>query len=188
MTDALAVDDQVPRYRTRRAHHRGFGVAINLTHAKVSREKPPTPAAKPEPAAAIVPAVANPHPPVVGRAIASYEDVISVFRDRCDELEVSRNEIDHLSGLATGYASVLLSKSTTPRKIFGPLSLGRILDALGLRLLVIENSELTARTLRRRTRRVSTHAHYRPEFAPIGGPIKGWLFGYPAPIAGKPNR
>jgi hypothetical protein len=89
--------------------------------------------------------------------IASYDDFISVCRDRADELELSRLEIDHISGLSTGYASILLMK--TPRKNFGPISLTLMLDALGLRLLVVEDPKLTAHTLKRRTKRVSSHAH-----------------------------
>jgi hypothetical protein len=65
---------------------------------------------------------------------------------------------------------------------------GRPLQVLGLRFRVEEDPEQTALTLRRRQRRVRTHAHYRPEFPPISGHVKGWLFGHPAPIAGKPKR
>jgi hypothetical protein len=176
------VEPQSKKYRGR-----GFGVAINLTHAHVAREKPPTPAAKPKPAAAIARAVANPHPPVIGRAIASYEDVISAFRDRADDLEISRNEMSHLTRLADGHVSMLLMKQN-PMKLFGPKSLPALLKVLGLRFRIEEDAEQTALTLRRRQRRVTTHAHYGLQFAPVSGPVKAWLFGYPAPIARKPNR
>jgi hypothetical protein len=115
--------------------------------------------------------------------IANYSDVLDVFRARADQLEVSRLEIDHLSGLTTGYASILISRA--PRKVFGPVSLGLMLDVFGLRLLVVEDPKLTARTLKRRTRRLTSHAHYGPQFPPISGRVKGWLFGYPAPTAAK---
>jgi hypothetical protein len=99
--------------------------------------------------------------------IASYDDFIAVCRDRADELEMSRLEIDHISGLSTGYASILLMK--TPRKNFGPVSLPLMLDVLGIRLLVVEDPKLTARTLKRRTKRVNTHAHYPRQLpAPTG--------------------
>jgi hypothetical protein len=87
--------------------------------------------------------------------IATYDDVVDVFRARADELELSRLEIDHLSGLASGHSSHLLAKRFTQR--LGPLSLPLMLDTLGLRLLVVEDPKLTARTLKRRTPRKSSH-------------------------------
>jgi hypothetical protein len=83
---------------------------------------------------------------------------------RADELELSRLEIDHLSGLAPAHTSHLISKKFT--QIFGPVSLPLMLDTLGLRLLVVEDPELTARTLKRRTPRKSSHlrvTHRPPE-------------------------
>jgi hypothetical protein len=158
MVDAQSnfrVNDRT-KYRSR-----GFGtpsVSVGLSHAHVCREKkPPTKVAKLKPAAAVAPPIAKPPSPV-GRLIASYDDFISVCRDRADELEMSRLEIDHISGLSTGYASILLMK--TPRKNFGPISLPLMLDVLGIRLLVVEDPKLTARTLKRRTKRLSSHAHY----------------------------
>jgi hypothetical protein len=119
----------------------------------------------------------------VGRLIASYDDFVDVCRARADELEISRIELDRITGLADAHSSMLLTKKFM--KVFGPVSTGLMLDALGLRLLVIEDAKLTARTLKRRTKRVSTHAHYRPQFPSIGGPAKGWLFGWPAVTAEK---
>src|SRR5258705_12865846 len=43
--------------------------------------------------------------------MTSYDDVIDAFRDRADELEMSRPEIDRLTGLADAHASMLLTKS-----------------------------------------------------------------------------
>lgn len=190
MTDALAVNDQVPGYRTRRSHHgRGFGssVPVNFSHAKVAREKKlPAPAARIEASPIVPPTVAQSHPPVIGRRIECYEDVVQAFRDRADDLEISRNELDGLTGLADAHCSMLLTKSHM--KVFGPRSLPAMLKVLGLRFCIEEDSEQTELTLRRRRRRVTTHAHYGLQFSPISGPVKGWLFGYPAPIAGKRKR
>jgi hypothetical protein len=186
MTDALAVNDQVPRYSPRRAHHHNGSVSVGLSHAHVCREKKPAKVAKPAVAPIAQPSIAISRAPVIGRVISNYADVLDIFRSRADQLELSRLELDHIADLPDGYSSVLISKS--PRKVFGPVSLGRILNALGLRLVVIEDANMTARTLQRRRRRMTTHAHYGPQFPPISGPVKGWLFGYPAPIAGKPKR
>jgi len=77
---------------------------------------------------------------------------------RADQLEVSRAELDRLTGLADAHSSMLLTKSCM--KIFGPVSLPLMLQVLGMRLLVIKDAEWTNRTLKRRVKRVSTHAHY----------------------------
>jgi hypothetical protein len=152
---AIIADDK-SGYLTPNGHnHRGFGssVSTNLTHAKIAREKkPPT---EPKPAPVGAPAIVPPTRSSVGRLIASYDEVIDAFRARADELELSRLEIDHLSGLAQGHSSHLLAKKYTQR--LGAISLRLMLDTLGLRLLVVEDPDLTARTLKRRTPRKSSH-------------------------------
>jgi hypothetical protein len=188
MTDALAVNGyREPQYHGRKSKPWGGGIPANLCRAKVAREpKPPlAPTARIEATPIIQPSIAL-RAPVVGRAITSYDDVIDAFRDRADDLEISRGEIDRLTGLADAHASMLLTKSCM--KVFGPVSLPAMLAVLGLRFRIEEDPEQTARTLRRRERRMTTHAHYGHQFPPISGPVKGWLFGYPAPIAGKPKR
>jgi hypothetical protein len=157
MADALAIADDRPR----RYHRPGFGVAVNFSHAKVAREKkPPAPVEAPP---ISPPTIARPPSPI-GRLIATYDDVVDVFRARADELELSRLEIDHLSGLASGHSSHLLAKRFTQR--LGPLSLPLMLDTLGLRLLVVEDPKLTARTLKRRTPRKSSHLRVMRKLAP----------------------
>jgi len=151
MADAL---ENLADDRPRRYHRPGFGVAINFTHAKVAREKKPSTESKPAPVAA--PAIVPPTRSSVGRLISSYAEVIDAFRARADELEISRLEIDHLSGLASGHSSHLLAKKYTKR--LGPVSLLLMLDTLGLRLLVVEDPYLTARTIKRRTPRIASHA------------------------------
>jgi hypothetical protein len=189
MTDALAINDyREPQYHGRKSKPWDNVIPANLARAKVAREPkpPPAPVARIEVAPIVQPSIANPHPPVVGRAIKNYDDVIDAFRDRADDLEISRHEIDRLTGLADAHASMLLTKSCM--KVFGPQSLPLMLQVLGLRFRIEEDPEQTALTLRRRERRMRSHAHYSPQFPPISGRVKGWLFGYPAPIAGKPKR
>jgi hypothetical protein len=163
------------------------GVPANLTRAKVAREKKPVAPDTPIEATPIPPpSIATSRPPVIGRAITNYDEVLDAFRDRADELEISRQEIDRLTGLADAHASMLLTKSHM--KLFGPVSLPLMMAVLGLRFRVEEDPKQTALTLRRRERRSRTHAHYRSQFAPIGGTARGWLFEYPSSIAGKPSR
>jgi hypothetical protein len=144
--------EREPQYHGRRSRGFGYSVPVNLSHAKPARE-PAEP--KSAPPAVAVPAVETPRTSSVGRLIGSYDEVIEVFRARADELELSRLEIDRLSGLADGHSSHLLAKKYTQR--LGPVSLLLMLDVLGLRLLVVEDPDLTARTLARRTRRQSSH-------------------------------
>jgi hypothetical protein len=151
MADALAIiaDD-----RPRRYHRPGYGVSVNFTHAKVAREKSPAPAAPVEAPPIAAPTIARPPSPI-GRLIATYDEVIDIFRARADELELSRLEIDRLTGLADAHTSHLLARKFT--QVFGPVSLPLMLDVLGLRLLVVEDPVLTARTLKRRTPRCQSH-------------------------------
>jgi hypothetical protein len=189
MAEALAINDyREPQYHGRKSKPWGNGIPANLARAKVAREPkpPPAPAARIEVAPIVPASVANSRAPVIGRRIVSYEDVVQAFRDRADDLEISRNELDGLTGLADAHCSMLLTKSHM--KVFGPRSLPAMLKVLGLRFRIEEDLEKTELTLRRRQRRVTTHAHYGLQFSPISGPIKGWLFGYPAPIAGKRKR
>jgi hypothetical protein len=158
------------KYLRPRHNHRGFGssVSINLTNAKVAREKkPPAKTTAPVEAPPIDPPTIQ-KPPVVGRQVATYHDFVDVCRDRADELKISREEIDRISGLADGHAAHLLAKKFI--KTFSPASLPLILDTLGLRLRVEEDPELTARTLKRRTQRVLSHVHYPREPSALPAP------------------
>jgi len=187
VTDALASisDDREPHYQSRPW---GGGIPANLARAKVAREprSKPAPVAKIKVAPIVQPSAAQSRAPVVGRVITSYEDAVNAFRDRADELEISRNELDRNTGLADGHASMLLMKS--PMKVFGPVSLPAMLQVLGLRFRIEEDADQTALTIRRRQRRRTTHVRYHPEFASISGRATARLFGFPAPIAGKQKR
>lgn len=82
------------------------------------------------------------------RVCADYADFISGLRDRAVEMKISREDIDEVAGLCDGYAGKLLS--TQPRKILGPISMGPTLGALGLRLMLVEDTAAAARTIARR--------------------------------------
>jgi Reverse transcriptase (RNA-dependent DNA polymerase) len=68
-------------------------------------------------------------------------------------------------GLQSGYSSKLLALQ--PAKIFGPVSMGPTLETLGLRMMLVEDKTLTARTLERRTPRCEQHVR-RPRQLPTG--------------------
>ena len=89
----------------------------------------------------------------LGRMISDYRGLIETCRARADELELSRLEIDRLGGLPAGYAGKLLGKDGLgPRKKkMWPVALESMLGVLGLKILLIEDSTATARTLALRT-------------------------------------
>jgi hypothetical protein len=86
---------------------------------------------------------------VLGRIVNDYQGLIEICRQRADELAISREGIDVLSGCAPGLAGKILGHRQT--KKLGPLTLGPMLQVLGLKLLIIEDDAATARTLGRRT-------------------------------------
>jgi hypothetical protein len=69
--------------------------------------------------------------------ISSYDDLHAALRRRADELKLSRRTIDDLAGLADGYVEKLLG----PRQVkkFSVRSLGAILSALGVKLVLVED-------------------------------------------------
>jgi hypothetical protein len=87
----------------------------------------------------------------LGRLISDYGGLLEAFRERAKELQISREGIDDIAGWADGYASKLLAGAAAKkRKIIGPLSLELMLGTLGLKLILVEDPEATARTLARR--------------------------------------
>jgi hypothetical protein len=64
-------------------------------------------------------------------------------------LQISRNELDRISGLADGHVAKIVSPQ--PAKKFGIISLGAILQSLGLILVIVEDPVARDRTLARRT-------------------------------------
>jgi hypothetical protein len=139
----------------------GSSTAINLTHAKVARSKPTAPPpAKPKPAPA-APIAKAPSP--IGRFIRDYGELVDACRDMAEKLNISRAEIDRLCGFPDGHTGHMLAQNCT--KLIGPLFLLCLLEVLGLRLLVVEDPALTAKTLARRIPRQASHAR-QPRLLP----------------------
>jgi hypothetical protein len=91
----------------------------------------------------------------LGRVFSDYKTLVEICRDRADELELSRLEIDRLGGLPTGYAGKILGKDAgapgRKNKKVWPIAMEALLGALGLKILLIEDEAATARTLALRT-------------------------------------
>jgi hypothetical protein len=70
----------------------------------------------------------------LGRIVNDYQGLIEICRQRAEELEISRLSIDDLSGLASGFAGKVLGDRQ--RKRMGLVTLGPMLQVLGLKLLI----------------------------------------------------
>lgn len=90
--------------------------------------------------------------------VREYLELIDALRARAMDLNVSRQEIDALSGLQPGYTSKLLGP--VPIKKLGLGSLGPMLQALGLALAVVEDGDTSARY----TARMPNRKHRMPAF------------------------
>ncbi|TYL87797.1 helix-turn-helix domain-containing protein [Bradyrhizobium cytisi] len=80
------------------------------------------------------------------RLIGSREQLLQVVRERRDELDLSHDLLDCITGLQNGYVSKLLSDP--PVRGFGEMSLKAVLDALGLRIgfaVIMEDQEQAER-------------------------------------------
>jgi hypothetical protein len=142
MSDLAAVDNRSGQKRGR--PYRGFGVSVNLTHAKVAREKPPAKPAPIAPAPVITQAATLTSIEITGRALArieNYDALWNAVRARVDALGITRMGIGVLSQLADGYCGKLLGAARV-RKI-SLNSLERILEGTGCYLVLVEDPAAT---------------------------------------------
>jgi hypothetical protein len=95
--------------------------------------------------------------------VSDYSELVAALRARAEALDVSNLTLDEVTGLPSGYSGKVLGRS----QILGRLSLGLLLDALGLRLVVIEDPEVFARIAPRLERRRKNGAHR--QLGPAGG-------------------
>lgn len=79
---------------------------------------------------------------VIG-AVKSYGELQEALRERAEHLHVSRQALDDIAGLQSGYCAKLLAP--VPVKKMGRMSLGAILGAMGLRLVLVEDHAALAR-------------------------------------------
>ena len=79
-----------------------------------------------------------------------YALLHAVLRARANQLALSRETLDEVAGLPAGYTGKLLGAAKVRR--FGPISLGPLLGALGLVLVVREDPESKVFAARARKR------------------------------------
>ena len=85
--------------------------------------------------------VAAPAPPDV--MIHSMEELLAALRARRDQLQLTHERLDDLSGLPSGYIGKLLAP--VPIKNLGWLSFGLVLDSMGCALVLVEDPEQVQR-------------------------------------------
>jgi hypothetical protein len=90
----------------------------------------------------------------IAKEITSYDELIEVLRARKTELQMSNQAIDHRAGLAEDATNKILGPRRA--KKLGPVSLN-MLEALGLRLFLLEDPIATARTLAQTTPRKAAY-------------------------------
>jgi hypothetical protein len=83
--------------------------------------------------------------------IRSWNELQVALRQRAETLDVSRELLDDLTGLQSGYCAKLLSPK--PVRRIGRVSLGALLGALGLKLILAEDREQMEKIKTRLVRR-----------------------------------
>jgi hypothetical protein len=75
--------------------------------------------------------------------VSSYEQMLAALRARINELNINGERFDEYAGLPRGYLSKLVGAH--PVRRLGATSFAPVLNGLGLRCLLIEDQEATAR-------------------------------------------
>lgn len=84
-------------------------------------------------------ALAEPRQLVVA---TTHAEIVAALRARAEELQWSRQALDDIAGLTEGYAAKMLAP--VPIKGLGPQTLGPILGAMGLVIIVAEDPKALA--------------------------------------------
>lgn len=85
-----------------------------------------------------------------------YADLQPILRARADALGLSRETIDRIAGVPSGYASKVLAE--IPMRKLGPETLGPMLGALGVMLVAMPDPEAVARYAAKGEQRVEKYA------------------------------
>jgi hypothetical protein len=97
----------------------------------------------------------------LGRIVSDYRSLVEICQRRAVELEISRLELDRLSGVTSGYCGKILGNGNSKKqKRLWPIGMEAILGALGLKILVIEDEAATARTLQLRVPVKASHQRF----------------------------
>jgi hypothetical protein len=86
--------------------------------------------------------IANDTPRQLGTC-NDYAGLHRLLRERAESLNISRNTLDEAAGFTPGHASKLLAPR--PIKNLGPVTLGLMLQGLGVQLLLVEDPDALKR-------------------------------------------
>jgi hypothetical protein len=75
--------------------------------------------------------------------IRDYFDMQAIIRDRAAAFQVTREGLDDVAGIPNGYAAKLLAPY--PIRFLGPKTMGPVLEALGLKLIAVEDPEAVSK-------------------------------------------
>lgn len=105
--------------------------------------------------------------------VHDYGQLVGALRARVAELGVSYETVDHVSGLSNTHTSKLLA--LVPVKRLGRTSLGLVLGALGLKIIVVEDAEalrlVAARLKRKEDQYASSGMHPHKKRANTGNSL-----------------
>jgi hypothetical protein len=96
----------------------------------------------------------------LGDLVGSYGDLVSTLRARLEEVGAPLEAIDHVAGLAPAYTSKLVSRRRM--KIIGKVSLGLLLETLGLKLAVLVDDRAFEGRYRHRLPRGKFNRWHKP--------------------------
>jgi hypothetical protein len=99
-----------------------------------------------------------------------YDDMIELVRYRVEELATTHESVDAVAGIPAGYFGKVVAPQ--PIKSMGKLTMGPVLQTLGLALIVVRDDEQFARLKDRLAKRKRVH-----NLPPIAGKVRPtWLF------------
>jgi hypothetical protein len=101
-----------------------------------------------------------------------YAQLHAALRARAKELALSRETIDAISGLQSGYTGKLLAP--VPIKGLGPASLGPILGALGVFIVLVEDVEMLERYAARQPKKSETFGRRTGQDVLANKRRRGW--------------
>ncbi|MGY8705122.1 hypothetical protein RAD16_05185 [Bradyrhizobium sp. 18BD] len=105
------------------------------------------------------------------RQVHDYDGLRDAVRARVDQLNITRKCLDEVAGLPAGFSGKLLARGQAKDvKRFGLISLGLVLQATGLRLLLVDDREALARVEPmyepRVANQVRSDSHWRNKIGP----------------------
>lgn len=89
--------------------------------------------------------------------VVDYASLVDGLMARKAELGMSNATLDEIAGLTPGHAGKLLAPASP--KVLGQMSFGLMLQALGLKVWLVEDEEATARLRSRYSPRNASRAH-----------------------------